>query len=65
MPKSKHEVPGRVRATYEFIRAVLSENCAEPSGRSVVVVQQPAEPRAAADGSVRWPGRCGRDQIVV
>ena len=21
MPKSKHEIPGRVRATYEFIKA--------------------------------------------
>jgi hypothetical protein len=33
MPKSKHEAPGRVRATYEFVKPTVSVQRAEALSR--------------------------------
>src|SRR5262245_50556926 len=44
---------------------VLSENSAAASRRSIVITKQPAEPRVAADRSVRGSRWCRHDQAVV
>ena len=37
MPKSKHEVPGRVRTTYEFIKASRDQHSVEAMCRILEV----------------------------
>jgi len=44
---------------------VLSENSAEPSGRSAIVAQEAAEPHATADGGVGWSERFRLNQAIV
>jgi hypothetical protein len=56
---------GGTLSVHSTTNPVLSENPAEPSGRSIVVTKQPAEPRPAADRIVRRPRRLGYDQAIV
>ena len=61
---AKRQHPGFFVATVAP-EPVLSENSVEPSGRSVIVAQEPAEPRPAADRVGRSARRFGKNQLVV